>query len=71
MWAHFEGVDPALTYSVRVVWPGGGEATVQVVPGSVSTSFGAVTVDQLLTLTETTQARARVVRWSEVSSVDE
>jgi len=71
MWAHFGGVDPALTYSVRVVWPGGGEATETVVPGSVSTTFGGVTVDQLLTLTQEIETRARVVRWREVSSVDD
>ncbi len=71
MWAHFGGVDPALTYTVKAVWPGGIESTQQIVPGSVSTAFGSVTVAQMLTMTNPGKARARVIRWREVSSVDE
>ncbi len=71
MWAHFGGVDPAQTYTVRIVWPGGDEVSQQVVPGSVSTTIGSTTIAQMLSVTQADQTRARVIRWREVSSVDD
>lgn len=71
LWAHFGGVNPKATYTVKVVWPGGSESTQQVTPGSVSTTIKSTTISQMLTMTNEGSARARVIRWREVSSVDE
>ncbi len=71
MWAHFGGVTPSSTYTVRIVWPGGDEVSQQVIPASVSTTIGSTTIAQMLSVTQEDQTRARVVRWREVSSVDD
>lgn len=71
--AHFGGVSAATQYTLRVYEPG--DATprsMKIRPGSVSTTFGGVTVAQLLTVEESnTPDNVRVVRWREVSPLGE
>ncbi|MFK7882906.1 MAG: FG-GAP-like repeat-containing protein [Phycisphaerales bacterium] len=73
LWAHFGGVTASTTYSLRVYYPGSTNPKVlSVQPGNVSTSFGSRSVSQLLTLDGVgTPERRRMVRWREVSSVDD
>ncbi len=70
VWAHFGGVDPGLLYNVKVVWPGGDETVVEVMPGAAISTFGAVTVPQMLTVTGKTGS-LRVTRWREVKAVSD
>jgi hypothetical protein len=71
VWAHFGGVDPSGTYTLRVVWPGGDEVTREVTPGSVSTTIGGTTIAQMVTIVQEDRGRPRVLEWHEVSVVDE
>ena len=62
VWLHFGGVDPATTYTVKVHLVGGVK-DVSVVPSAVSTTIGATTIPQMLTIEETA---AKIVSWQEV-----
>ena len=67
LWAHFGGVDAATTYTLKVF--GGARAySVQVVPGTVSTTIGSTVIPQMFTFDESTIATIRVTRWREVTS---
>lgn len=68
VWAHFGGVDPVVTYIVRITWPGGSQMTSSVVPQNASTTIGAQTVSQMLTIKQT--LGIRVVNWRAVSPID-
>ncbi|MEZ6244031.1 MAG: FG-GAP-like repeat-containing protein [Phycisphaerales bacterium] len=70
VWAHFGGVDPGLTYNVKVIWPGGDETVAEVMPGAAQTTFGSVTVPQMLTINGQT-ASLRVTRWREVKAISD
>jgi len=65
--AHFGGVDPKATYTIRVV-NGRRSITQTVVPALASTTVGTTTIPQMVTVTET--STLRVVRWREVSQDD-
>ncbi len=69
-WAHFGGVDPAETYTVRVTWPGGSTTSAQVVPGEASTTIGGRNIPQMITMTKDFPAAVRVVNWREISPAD-
>ena len=62
--AHFGGIDPKATYTIRVV-NGRRSITQTVVPGAASTTIGSTVIPQMVTLKET--STMRVVRWREVS----
>lgn len=67
IWAHFGGVDPASSYTLRVYQPGASvPITTSVIPGRVSTQFSAQSVRQMITISESTNTRARVVLWKEI-----
>ena len=51
MWAHFGGVDPNQSYTVKVHFVTGIESAA-VVPANVSTTIGGTVIDQMLTVTE-------------------
>lgn len=51
MWLHFGGVTPSTTYTVKVYWNGGAK-TYSVVPQNASTTIGATTIAQMLTIDE-------------------
>ena len=69
LWAHFGGTDPAATYTLRIVWPGGAVQTQQVVPQDASTTIGAQTIDQMVTVTAQ-PAGVRYVEWREVDPTE-
>ena len=69
LWAHFGGVDPATTYTLRVVWPGGETESVAVTPNAVSTTIGSQTIAQMISL-EAPAGGARFVRWREVDPTE-
>ena len=65
MWAHFGGIDPTATYTLK--YRGTGSTDYQsttLVPNAVSTTIGSTTISQMITLT--LQSGRRVVRWREV-----
>ncbi len=64
LWMHFGGVDAATTYIVRVHFVSGSIDTA-VVPANVSTTIGAVTIDQMLTVQEPDVEPLRLIRWLE------
>jgi hypothetical protein len=65
--AHFGGVDPNQTYTLRAVL-GRRTITVPVRPASVGTTIGSITVAQMYTLDESRFAqRARIAGWSKAS----
>lgn len=68
-WAHFGGVNPASTYTVRVTWPGGDQQSATVVPGAASTTIGSTTIAQMLTI-EQQPSGVRFVHWREVAPVE-
>ncbi|MCA9295107.1 MAG: VCBS repeat-containing protein, partial [Phycisphaerales bacterium] len=63
-WVHFGGVDPTETYTVRVYFRTG-TVDVSVVPGSVSTTIGSTTINQMLTVEEDALRTLQVFQWSE------
>lgn len=69
LWLHIGGVDPATTYVVRVHFVSGTVDT-SVVPGNVSTTIGAVTIDQMLTITEPDPEPLRLIRWLEQNPIE-
>ncbi|GJM18971.1 MAG: hypothetical protein DHS20C14_11840 [Phycisphaeraceae bacterium] len=69
LWAHFGGVDPVATYTLRMVWPGGEEQFTTVVPQDVSTTIGANTVAQMVTVVSDIGG-AKFVRWREVDPTE-
>jgi hypothetical protein len=66
LWAHFGGVDPSATYTVRVYFVSGILDT-SVTPSSASTTIGSKTIDQMVTIEEPSPNEdLRVIRWIEV-----
>jgi hypothetical protein len=64
-WAHFGGVNPASTYTVKVFYPGG-SATQTVVPGAASTTIGSRTIAQMLTV-QISPSRPKIASWTETN----
>lgn len=70
LWAHFGGVDPAGSYTLRITAQGR-TVNVPVVPGSVSTTIGSTTIRQMLTVDESALPQGmKIIRWREVSSAE-
>ncbi|MEM7622704.1 MAG: VCBS repeat-containing protein [Planctomycetota bacterium] len=69
--AHFGGINPASTYTVRFTVPGGATHEQSVVPNSTSATFSGGTVPRMLLFQEPPPPGYRVVRWREVSAVDD
>lgn len=68
MWAHFGGVDPGVPYMVKAFFTGGFVYEGIVTPGDVSTTIGATTIEQMLTIDESeVRASARIVEWDEIA----
>jgi hypothetical protein len=68
--AHFGGVSPTATYTLRVYFRHGVQ-TFPVVPGSASTTIGTTTIPTLFTAVEADLGPdLRVVRWREVGPED-
>lgn len=70
MWVHFGGVDPNTEYVVKVHLLTG-LTSVSVTPSAVSTTIGAVTIPQMLTVTEEPVQQMQVTTWTEVDPLDE
>jgi len=69
LWVHFGGVDPGLSYTLRIT--AGSRSYVKVIqPGTVSTTINGTIVPQLYTFDEPASAAVRIVRWQEVSEED-
>jgi hypothetical protein len=67
LWAHFGGVDPRGTYTVRVHFASG-VVSVPLVPERVSTTIGSTVIRQMITVEEPPPVSSvRVVRWREAS----
>ncbi|MCA9293474.1 MAG: VCBS repeat-containing protein, partial [Phycisphaerales bacterium] len=66
LWVHFGGVNAATTYTVKVIFPGGDDASMQVTPNVVSTTIGATTIPQMLTIDQAALG-VRAVRWQETA----
>jgi hypothetical protein len=65
--AHFGGVNPATTYTLRVYRPTGDQYAVQVTPSTTTTTIGGRTFPQFYTFDEAAmQPLVEVVRWHEV-----
>jgi hypothetical protein len=65
--AHFGGVDPTKKYFVRV-FSKGKAYTTPVTPGTASTKIGALTIPQMLTITEAAlKPPLRITSWTEDS----
>lgn len=72
LWAHFGGVDPTTTYTLRFVLPGGRIDKEEVVPATVTSLVGARLLTQTFTYDEVSRRRGvRVVQWDEQSPHDE
>ena len=68
LWAHFGGVAPSTTYTLRVYTPGTTTPTrVELRPDSVSTVFSGGVRSKFITVEEDT-TRVRVVNWREIGS---
>jgi hypothetical protein len=65
MWLHFGGVDPTETYRVRAYFQSG-MTSVTVVPSDTSTTIGATTIPQMLTIEEGQGGGVVILRWVEV-----
>ena len=63
--AHFGGVNPNSTYTLRVV-NGRRQFSALVVPSAASTTIGSTVIPQMYTAVEPTQLR--VTRWRTVSA---
>jgi hypothetical protein len=69
LWVHFGGVNPGLSYTLRIT--AGSRSYVKVIqPGTVSTTINGTVVPQLYTFDEPAAAAVRIVRWQEVSEED-
>jgi len=67
-WAHFGGVDPDSAYTLLVYFhslPVDEPLSVSVTPANVSTTIGATTIPQMITIEEP-PTRKRIIRWHEV-----
>ncbi len=67
VWAHFGGVNPAATYTVKVFFANRSADDphrVSVVPAAVSTTIGGTVIPQMLTVEE--PPGVRILRWREV-----
>jgi hypothetical protein len=70
LWLHFGGVNPSGTYTLRVYFRRR-TVDVAVIPSSASTTIGATTIPQMVTLDERTLAPiADVASWQEVPAVE-
>jgi hypothetical protein len=71
LWAHFGGVNPEETYTIRAHFVTGPvEATFT--PTKTSTTIGGTTIERMVTIEEPAPpARARIIRWQEVSASDD
>jgi len=68
LFAHFGGVTPSTTYTLRVYFVGGVQ-TFQVMPANATTTIGATTIPGLFTAVEANTGNAIVVvRWREVGA---
>ncbi|MEZ6209884.1 MAG: VCBS repeat-containing protein [Phycisphaerales bacterium] len=68
MWLHFGGVDPDTAYTLKVYFTRGFTYETQVTPSAASTTIGATTIAQMVTIDESlVRNSARVVQWDEVS----
>ncbi len=68
LWAHFGGIDPAETYQVWTYLHSRDNSSplvTTVVPQSVSTTIGSITIPQMLTITEG-DAKKRIKTWREI-----
>ncbi|MCB0718253.1 MAG: hypothetical protein KDD65_07390 [Bacteroidetes bacterium] len=68
LWAHFGGVDPSTTYTLKVWFHSRDNSNpleVSVVPNSVSTTIGTTVIPQMITIEESSP-RKRILRWREV-----
>jgi len=70
LWLHFGGVDPATEYTVRVHFVSGVVDTL-VVPEDVSTTIGATTISQMVTITESDAEELRLIRWLEKNPISQ
>jgi hypothetical protein len=69
LWAHFGGLDAALSYVVRAHFVTG-EIEVPVIPQTASSLIGGTIVDQMLTIEEPDPSEnLRVVEWREVDPI--
>ncbi|GJQ28934.1 MAG: hypothetical protein HBSAPP03_08180 [Phycisphaerae bacterium] len=67
LWAHFGGVTPGASYTLKVYFKSG-VVTQSVTPATASTTIGARTIAQMVTLQEPPVGPSvRLVRWREVS----
>jgi hypothetical protein len=69
IWAHFGGVNPAASYTLKVYFhsrPANSPYALSVVPSAVSTTIGATTISQMITVDEPT-GRKKVQTWAEVA----
>jgi hypothetical protein len=65
--AHFGGISPATTYTLRVYRPTGDHYAVQVTPATATTTIGGRTFPQFYTFDEAAALPlVRIVRWREV-----
>jgi hypothetical protein len=68
LWAHFGGVNPSATYTVRVI-SGGQSYAAQVQPATATTVIGGRTLARFYTFQEAALAPVvEVIRWHEVSA---
>lgn len=67
--AHFGGIDPSRTYTIRVM-NGARSYTATVVPAAATTTIGGIDITQMFTFDESAVATLQVTRWREVSSDD-
>lgn len=68
LWAHFGGVDAATTYKLKTWFHSRDNSDpleVSVVPNSVSTTIGSVTISQMITVQES-EVRKKILFWREV-----
>jgi hypothetical protein len=69
LWAHFGGVNPSSTYTVKVHFVTG-TAEVRVSPSTATTTIGATTIGQMITIEEGAQTDYRITQWLETRPVD-
>ncbi|MFO0974060.1 MAG: VCBS repeat-containing protein [Phycisphaerae bacterium] len=68
LWAHFGGVTPSTTYTVRVYYPGQTTAVTQtVVPSATSSTIGSTTIPKMLTIQQT---GIKIIKWRDVPNPD-
>lgn len=68
LWLHFGGVNKNAEYTIKAYFTGGFVYEGKVTPAQVSTTIGATTINQMLTIDESlVRSSARVVQWNEVA----